>query len=110
MPLVGAALDGPPSIPPLPEIFEITVRTLDALADAHQEMQVAGMAAAILELNRRWREPVPVRIALSGGGQVFGRFTGLDPHGNIRLLDDTDCEFLVPHQSIEKLFEIGYPA
>ena len=110
MTLVGAALDGPPSIPPLPEIFEITVRTLDALADAHQEMQVTGMAAAIRELNRRWREPVPVRIALSGGDQVFGLFTGLDPHGNIRLLDDTDCEFLVPHQSIEKLFEIGYPA
>jgi hypothetical protein len=94
----------------IPEIFEIAVRTLDALADAHQEMQVAGMAGAIRELNRHWTKPVPVRLALSGGNVVFGRFTGLDPHGNIRLLDDTDCEFLVPHQSIEKLFEIGYPA
>jgi len=98
-----------PTVPvDIPEIFEMAVRTLDALADAHQEMQEAGMAAAIRELNRRWTEPVLVRLVLSDGNQLVGGFIGLDPRGNIRLLDGSGGEEFVPHQSVEKLLELGY--
>lgn len=91
---------------PAPEVFSLAVRTLNALADAHQEMQEAGMASAIHQLNERWTEPVGVRISLSQGGSTTGHFTGLDPRGHLVLLDDAGHEFLVPHQSVEKLVEI----
>lgn len=90
----------------VPDVFEMAVRTLNALADAHQEMQEGGMAAAIRELNTRWMTPVPVRLQLSDGSCLAGCFTGLDPLGNLRLLDLSDSEILVPHQSVEKLIEI----
>ena len=91
---------------PVPSVHEMAVRTLDALADAHQAMDEGGMTAAIDELNARWSRPVPVEVSLADGEKVFGRFTGLDPQGNLRLLDETDFEFLVGHQSIEKLSEL----
>ena len=90
----------------VPSVEEMTVCTLDALADAHQAMEVGGMPAAIDELNSRWSRPVRVSIALSTGGTATGRFLGLDPRGHLRLLDERDSEFLVEHQSIEKLSEI----
>lgn len=90
----------------VPSVEEVTVRTLDSLADAHQAMEVGGMPAAIEELNSRWSRPVRVSIALSAGGTVSGRFLGLDPRGHLRLLDEGEFEFLVEHQSIEKLSEI----
>ncbi|MEI8312118.1 MAG: biotin--[acetyl-CoA-carboxylase] ligase, partial [Verrucomicrobiota bacterium] len=89
-----------------PSVNEVAVRTLDALADAHQAMEEGGMTAAIHELNIRWSKPVPVKLSLAGEKSVSGRFTGLDPLGNLRLLDERDFEFLVGHQSIEKLHEI----
>jgi hypothetical protein len=64
------------------------------------------MLSAIEELNSRWSRPVRVSIALSTGGTATGRFLGLDSRGNLRLLDERDSEFLVEHQSIEKLSEI----
>jgi biotin-(acetyl-CoA carboxylase) ligase len=91
----------------VPSIHEMAVRTLDALAEAHQAMEEGGMKAAIDELNLRWSRPVPVKISLAGGKTVSGRFAGLDPLGNLRLLDERECEFLVGHQSIEKLTELG---
>jgi len=92
--------------PSVPSVTEMAVRTLDALADAHEAMEVGGMKAAIDELNLRWSRSVPVEIFLAGGETVSGRFVGLDPHGNLRLLDKTDSEFLVGHQRIEKLVEL----
>lgn len=89
-----------------PSVEEMVVRTLDALANAHQAMEEGGMKAAIDQLNSRWSTPVSVEIHLSQGGTVMGHFTGLDPEGNLRLLDERDCEFLVGHQSIERLSEI----
>ncbi|MCX6970833.1 MAG: biotin--[acetyl-CoA-carboxylase] ligase [Verrucomicrobia bacterium] len=91
---------------PVPSVEEMAVRTLDALAGAHQAMEVGGMPAAIDELNSRWSRPVPVSIALSTGGTATGRFLGLDSRGHLRLLNERDSEFLVEHQSIEKLSEI----
>jgi len=95
----GAASD-------VPDVFEMAIRTLNALADAHQNMQEGGMAAAILELNARWATPVPVQLQLSDGDRLTGAFVGLDPLGNLRLLDPSSGEILVPHQSVEKLVEI----
>jgi biotin-(acetyl-CoA carboxylase) ligase len=91
----------------VPSLEEISVRVLNALADAHSEMQKGGMAAAIDELNNRWAEPVDVDILLSGGEHVFGRFSGLDASGNLKLLDKSNLVFLVEHQRIEKLLEIS---
>ena len=92
--------------PSVPSVAEMAVRTLDALADAHEAMEVGGMKAAIDELNLRWSRPVPVEISLAGGETVSGRFVGLDPQGNLRLLNISDSEFLVRHQRIEKLAEL----
>jgi len=107
----ASAPTGGTPVPPVPKavsgVFEIAVRTLDALAAAHQEMQVSGLAGAIRELNRRWEKPLPVRIALAGGTHADGRFAGLDPHGNLRMLDDSGREFFIPHQCVEKLLESG---
>ncbi len=93
--------------PPAPSVAGMAVRTLDALADAHEAMEAGGMQSAIDQLNPGWSHPSPVEIALSHGEKVSGRFIGLDPKGNIRLLNDSDCEFLVGHQCIEKLTEVG---
>ena len=92
--------------PSVPSVAEMAERTLDALADAHEAMEAGGMGAAIAELNLRWSRPAPVKIFLAGGDTVSGRFAGLDPCGNLRILDNTDSEFLVGHQRIEKLNEI----
>ncbi len=89
-----------------PSLEDVTLRTLDALADAHLAMTEGGMEAAIEELNQRWIEPVPVEVSLSGGGRARGRFVGLDPRGNLRILDDSDQESLVGHQSVEQLKEL----
>jgi len=91
----------------VPPVGTLAVHVLDALADAHQAMIAGGMPAAILELNRRWADPVPVDILLSGGDHIFGRFAGLDAGGNLRLLDEANRENIVEHQRIEKLFEIS---
>jgi BirA family biotin operon repressor/biotin-[acetyl-CoA-carboxylase] ligase len=91
-----------------PPIAAMTVRTLNALADAHEAMEAGGMKAAIEGLNPRWNRPTPVEILLADGEKVTGLFTGLDPSGNLRLLDEKDCEFLVGHQSIERLGEIPW--
>lgn len=90
----------------IPTVNDLAVLTLDALADAHEEMEAGGMGAAIEALNPGWSEPAAVELFLSGGEKISGRFIGLDHRGNLRLLDGADCEFLVGHQSIEKLTEI----
>jgi BirA family biotin operon repressor/biotin-[acetyl-CoA-carboxylase] ligase len=89
-----------------PSVEDVAVLTLDALADAHAHMEEGGMAAAIEALNPRWQDRTMVRIDRSDGSRVHGRFLGLDLSGNLRLLDDANAEFLVGHQSIEKLTEI----
>ena len=91
---------------PAPAVDEMAVHTLDALTDAHEAMESGGMPSAIEQLNPGWSAPRAVEITLSHGEKVGGRFVGLDPAGNLRLLNDRDCEFLVGHQSIEKLTEL----
>lgn len=89
-----------------PSVAQMAVFTLNALAEAHAEMVTGGMTSAINDLNERWREPIPVRVALSDGTSLTGQFVGLDPLGNLRLRDALDYEFLVPHQRVERLTEI----
>ncbi len=92
-------------LPSAPSLDEVTVETLDALADAHAEMLSGGMTAAIRELNRRWEEPVPVEILCPDVRRIRGLFLGLDPAGHLRLRD-AEREFLVEHQSVERLTEL----
>jgi len=88
-----------------PPVQSLAVLAIDALADAHQQMENGGMAAAIADLNSRWTNPTPVEIALSHGGRAAGRFLGLDPRGHLRLVDDAGKESLIEHQSVEKFSE-----
>ncbi len=90
----------------VPTVSEMTILTLNALAEAHSHMEEGGMAAAIAGLNSRWRHPTPVKALLADGTCAVGSFIGLNPHGNLRLLDKKESEFLVGHQSIEKLMEL----
>ena len=96
-------------LPSVPSLEEMTILTLNALADAHQEMETGGMRAAIHGLNTLWNRLVPVEILLSDAQKISGRFIGLDSKGNLRLLDARNSEFLVGHQGIEKLIELDSP-
>lgn len=90
----------------VPDLQTLTVRTLDALAAAHERMLEGGMSLAIENLNREWSIPMPVEIILSRDTSLHGRFTGLDMQGHLRLLDASGAEFFVEHHRIEKLIEL----
>jgi len=93
-------------ISPVPDLDFLAHQILDALADAHQQMLIGGMRAAIEELNAHWTEPQPVEISLSGGGSVRGAFLGLTPNGHLQLLDPAGSVFLVEHPIVERLREL----
>lgn len=91
----------------VPDLRELTIATLDALANAHKMMLEHGIEAAIQAFNNRWSSPVPVEVVLSQGIRTFGQFTGLDLQGNLRFLDDFNSEFLIEHQRVEKFIELS---
>ena len=93
-------------VTPRPDLKALAVQVLDALADAHAEMQVGGLAAAIEELNAHWATPRPVKISLIDGDEVTGGFTGLDDEGNLRLENPGGRLFLIEHHRVERLSEI----
>lgn len=94
-------------VSPVPDLESLTKEILEALAEAHSQMLSTGMRAAIEELNTHWTEPMPIEIALSGGGSVRGSFVGLAPNGHLQLLDHAGSVFLVEHPTVERLRELG---
>lgn len=93
-------------LPATPDLDSLTVGVLDALADAHAAMLTGGLSAAIAELNPHWAESRPVELALLGGSSLRGCFTGLDPHGNLRILDASGRETIVEHRHVQRLHEL----
>jgi len=92
-----------PSPPSLEELEEII---LNAIADAHSEMETSGLQPAISNLNAHWATHPTVELALFGGTTVRGAFQGLDPVGNLLLKTD-EGEKNIPHTSVERLHEIS---
>ncbi len=95
-------------ISPVPALDFLADDILAALVDAHYQMLDGGMRAAIEELNAHWTETQPIEIFLSGGGSVRGGFVGLSPNGHLQLLDQSGSVFLVEHQTVERLRELGW--
>lgn len=94
-------------ISPVPDLENLTNGILEVLTDAHRQMLLGGMRAAIEELNAGWTEPMPVEISLSDGGTIRGSFLGLAPNGHLQLLDHAGSVFLVEHPTVERLRELG---
>ena len=92
-------------LPKAPEISELAVRVLDALADAHEAMRSGGFSAAVGEFNANLEARL-VEISLLEGGTARGVFTGLDHEGNLRLADASGIIHTVPHPHVERLTEI----
>jgi len=87
-----------------PEVSELAVRVLDALADAHEAMFAGGFPAAVEEFNSNL-EPRLVELTLLEDGKAQGHFIGLDPEGNLRLADLSGTTRTFAHPQIERLRE-----
>jgi BirA family biotin operon repressor/biotin-[acetyl-CoA-carboxylase] ligase len=92
-------------LPSPPSIEELEEMILNAVAEAHAEMEAAGLQPAINHLNAHWASHPAVELSLFGGSSVRGSFLGLDPAGNL-LLETTEGEQNIPHTSVERLHEI----
>jgi len=93
-------------LPHPPGLATLTGHILEALAAAHAAMQTGGMAEAIRELNAHWTEERLIKLDLQGGQQFTGRFLGLDPEGNLRMLLPHGGETAIDHQWVQRLTEL----
>ena len=91
-------------LPEPPDLSELAVRVLDALADAHEAMLIGGLPAAVEDFNANLESRL-VKIALLEGGTISGHFTGLDSEGNLRLVDAAGTPRLILHPQVERLQE-----
>lgn len=91
---------------PCPSFDDCLERSLDAIADAHEFLDHAGLAGVVRALDGVWQRGW-VRLSLHGGGAVEGRFLGLDPEGNLRLEDHTGALTSIPHATILRLSELS---
>jgi BirA family transcriptional regulator, biotin operon repressor / biotin---[acetyl-CoA-carboxylase] ligase len=94
-------------LPAIPDLESLSVLVLDALSDAHQAMLKGGLSNAVREINAHWAAKRPVEITLIAGGTIGGRFIGLDPDANLRILLPSGQERLIAHQYIAQLKEVG---
>lgn len=94
-------LPAPPSMENLESII------LDAIADAHAEMEASGLRPAITNLNTHWANHPEVTLSLFGDRTERGIFLGLDQIGNLRLKTQ-EGEKIIPHTSVERLHEISH--
>lgn len=91
-------------LPDGPDANDLVVPVLDALADAHEAMLISGLVQAIRDFNTH-HEPIPVEITRPNGSSTRGTFTGLDPTGNLIILDARGTPRTVPHNEVERLRE-----
>jgi len=92
-------------LPAVPDIWDAARLALDAIADAHHDMEVHGLGATIDALNQKWRAGSEVAIQPFDSEVVTGNFVGLDPTGNLRLLRSDGNLHIVEHQRVERLIE-----
>ncbi len=93
-------------LPTPPDLDDLCIRLLDAFAEAHSEMAQSGLGPVIKKLNADWAEPRPVELELRGREALRGSFAGLDPAGDLRLLDSGGRTRVISHLDIERLREI----
>ena len=95
-------------LPQVPDIDSLSVLVLDALENAHQAMRKGGLANAVREINAHWTMERPVEVSLIAGDTIAGRFLGLDPDANLRILLRCGQERLVAHHHVAQLKEVGW--
>ena len=95
-------------LPQVPDIDSLSVLVLDALYDAHRAMRKGGLANAVREINAHWTTERPVEVSLIAGDTIAGRFLGLDPDANLRILLHGGQERLVAHHHVAQLKEVGW--
>lgn len=79
--------------------------SLDAIADAHEDILSRGLAAIITDLNSRW-QPRRIELTLHSGEKIAATFEGLDPHGNLSVDSASGRRAVIPHNQIERLTEL----
>jgi BirA family transcriptional regulator, biotin operon repressor / biotin---[acetyl-CoA-carboxylase] ligase len=89
-----------------PPMDELAGLVLSAIARAYHRMLEGGMGAAIKELNRHWANPQSVELQLTDGRMICGAFVGLDPLGNLRILEQSGSEIVIAHPLVERLREL----
>jgi len=93
-------------LPRMPDLPDTATLVLNAIADAHHDMEAHGLRATIDALNQSWATAREVRIHQFDGTQITGRFIGLDPAGNLRLITPTGDPKTIEHHHVERLVEV----
>lgn len=93
-------------LPTPPDIDALAICLLDALAEAHAEMSAGGLPPVIAKLNADWAGPRPVELALRGREPLRGQFAGLEPSGDLRILEGAGRMRLISHLDVERLREL----
>lgn len=93
-------------LPSPPDLDDFAIRLLDAFADAHAEMNEGGLRPIIEKLNADWAAPRPIELELRGQEPWRGQFCGLEPSGDLRVLDEAGRTRLVAHLDVERLREL----
>lgn len=93
-------------LPSPPDLDDLCILLLDAFAEAHSEMKEGGLPSVIKKLNADWAEPRPIELELRGREALRGSFAGLDPVGDLRLLDASGRTRVISHLDIERLREL----
>ncbi|GAB4174607.1 MAG: hypothetical protein Fur0032_14310 [Terrimicrobiaceae bacterium] len=90
---------------PVPAVEDLAVVVLDALADAHDAFSRAGLGPVVEALNAGWSR-MPVELETYETPLITGIFAGLDPLGNVCLIDQNGEACTVPHAEIRQFREI----
>jgi BirA family biotin operon repressor/biotin-[acetyl-CoA-carboxylase] ligase len=93
-------------LPTPPELDNLCLRLLDAFGEAHAEMNAGGLRPIIEKLNAGWTELRPIELELRGREPLRGQFAGLEPGGDLRLVDSAGRTRLIPHLDVERLREL----
>ena len=93
-------------LPSPPELDDLAIRLLDALADAHAEMSEEGLGPIIEKLNADWGEARLIELELRDREPVRGRFGGLEKSGDLRVVDDSGRCQVISHLDVERLREL----
>ncbi len=93
-------------LPSPPELDDLCILLLDAFAEAHAAMKEGGLPSVIKKLNADWTDQRPIELELRGREALRGNFAGLDPVGDLRLLDASGRTRVISHLDIERLREL----
>jgi BirA family biotin operon repressor/biotin-[acetyl-CoA-carboxylase] ligase len=93
-------------LPRVPDLQDTATMVLNAIADAHHDMESHGLRATIDALNQSWASGREVRIHQFDGTQITGQFIGLDPTGNLRIVTPGGHPKTIEHHYVERLVEV----